>query len=273
MDETQETTENGHASGESDLSVDAFRAELDVFSGPMDLLLYLIRRDEVDVLEIPISRITDQYLKALRALQLFDVNVAAEFMVMAATLMDIKSRSLLPDNTVDEDEEDEDPRDELVHQLLEYKRFKKVSARLRSRAEERARRFSRLPPEPREEPEPVSVESLLEDVTIWDLLSAYGKVMREIEMSSPHQIVYDEVPIEKYMDSVMKRVSNTEGETNFLSFFEEKPPRSRVVGLFLALLELVRQGKITLEQPENNRTEIRIRPVHEESEAEEVSDQ
>lgn len=244
---------------QTDLSVDSFRAELDVFSGPMDLLLYLIRRDEVDVLEIPIAHITDQYLKALKALQLFDVNVAAEFMVMAATLMDVKSRMLLPDNTIEEEEDEQDPRDQLVRQLLEYKRFKKISNRLREMQEQRSRMFPRTPPEPREEPEPVSVEEVLEDVSIWDLLSAYGEVMREIEMTRPHHIVYDEVPIEHYMERVMERVSDSDGETDFLSFFEQKPSRSRVVGLLLALLELVRQRKILLEQPEDDHTQIQIR--------------
>jgi segregation and condensation protein A len=269
MTETPPTQhENDQDRDVTELSVDSFRAELDVFSGPMDLLLYLIRRDEVDVLEIPIAHITDQYLKALRALQLFDVNVAAEFMVMAATLMDIKSRMLLPDNTLEEEEDEEDPRDELVRQLLEYKKFKKLSNRLREMARERSRMFARVPPELPDDPEPVSVENMLEDVSVWDLLSAYGEVMREIEMTQSHRIIYDEVPIERYMERVMERVRESEGETDFLSFFEERPTRSRIVGLFLALLELVRQREIILQQAEDDHTqiEIRARPPEDEDE-------
>ncbi|MFW6457115.1 MAG: segregation and condensation protein A, partial [Planctomycetota bacterium] len=249
---------------EQDLSLDAFRTDIDVFSGPLELLMYLIRRDEVNILDIPISRITDQYLKALRTLQLFDVNVAAEFMVMAATLMDAKSRSLLPDNTIDDEKTEEDPRDELVHQLLEYKKFKKASAQLRDLASVRARQFTRVPPEPSTDPEPVSADTLLEDITVWELLSAYGKVMREIEMSQPQQIVYDEVPIREYMTRVMERVSSGEEQTDFLSFFEDNPPRSHVIGVFLALLELVRQHEIKIEQPEGDRTQIVIKPIEKE---------
>ncbi len=260
---------NDSASSENtDLSLDAFRTELDVFSGPLELLMYLIRRDEVDILEIPIAHITDEYLKALRALRLFDVNVAAEFMVMAATLMDVKSRSLLPDNTVGEDEDEEDPRDELVRQLLEYKRFKKASAKLRDLASVRSQQFSRVPPEPSADPDPVSTDELLEDVSIWDLLSVYGKVIREIEMSQPHQIVYDEVPIKEYMGRVMEEVTSNEGKTNFLSFFDDNPPRSRVIGLFLALLELVRQHEITLEQAPDDQTQITIEIIDEDEQPE-----
>ncbi|MFP4177003.1 MAG: segregation and condensation protein A [Planctomycetota bacterium] len=256
----QNSTSENPAEGDEtiDLSVDAFRAELDVFSGPMELLLYLTKREEVDILEIPIAHITDEYLRALRAMRMFDVNVAAEFMVMAATLMDIKSRSLLPDTDVDENQDDEDPRDDLIHRLLEYKQFKKASGLLEQMARRRSRQFGRSLPDMEVDLEPITVEDLLEDVSVWDLLSAYGKVMREIENTSPHQIVYDEVPIEDYMDEVLDGAKTNGGQVRFLSFLGDDPPRSRIAGLFLALLELTRQRRVELDQESENRTDILI---------------
>jgi len=259
MSETEENLQQQqpNPARPADLSVDAFRAELDVFSGPLDLLLYLIRQDEVDVLEIPVARITDQYLGALRTMQIFDVNVAAEFLVMAATLMDIKSRTLLPE-AIEEEGEEADPRDELVRQLLQYKRFKQLAGRLEERAGQRARRFDHVPREPDADPEPISVEKLLEDVGIWDLVSAYAEVIRQIEMSQPHQIVYDDVPIADYMDEVLGRLVQDGRPVDFLEFLNEDPSRPRVIGVFLALLELVRRRRVALQQDEEERTQIRI---------------
>ncbi len=258
MEPSNETNDGAEAEGAApELSLEGFRAELEVFSGPLDLLLHLIRQDEVDVLEVPVSHITEQYLEALRTMQLFEVNVAAEFLVMAATLMDIKSRMLLPERP-DEDEEEVDPRDALVQQLLQYKRFKLASGRLAGMAEERALRFARPLVGPQADAPPVSPESLLKDVSIWDLLSAYGRVVRQIQMSRPAHIVYDEVPIAVYMAEVMERLRD--GQAEFLDFFSEDRSRQRVIGIFLALLELVRQSRIVLRQQEGDRTQIAVTP-------------
>lgn len=249
----------GPPPGSLNLSVDSFRAELEVFSGPLDLLLYLIKQKEVDVLEIEISEITDQYLIALQTFQAFDVNVAAEFLVMAATLMDIKSRSLLPES-IDEDEEQEDPGDQLVHQLLQYKRFKKAANRLQDLAAHRAMRYNRIPPEPQlDQPqkEP-SLDEILEDVGLWELVSAYAEVVRQIEMSQPHQIVYDEVPVATYIEEVVETLDKGEGRVQFLELFRGDRSRARVIGIFLALLELAKQKKIELHQPEEGQTHIWI---------------
>jgi len=254
----QNGEQNGSGRGAADLSVESFRAELDVFSGPLDLLLYLIQRDEIDVLEVNVSDITGTYLEALRAIQMFDVNVAAEFLVMAATLMDIKSRTLLPQTLVEEQEE-ADPRDELVRQLLQYKRFKLASQHLAGMGRRRALRFARVPAEfPQEERRPVSLEQLLQDVTIWHMVSAYAEVVRQIRAAGPRQIIYDEVPVADYMDEVVAALDQSGGESQFLEFFGADSSRPRVVGVFLALLELVRQRRVSLHQREGDKTQIGI---------------
>ena len=223
-----------------------FQAELDVFCGPLDLLLYLIKRQEVDVLDIPIARITDQYLRILDTLQRFNVNLAAEFTVMAATLMEIKSKSLLPDTSMDEEEE-EDPARELVEKLLEYKSFKEAAERLEERAAFEARKFpSGYSPELEEEEEEES-ELALESVDIWELVSAYARLIEQTRVSEPMQIVYDDVPLSHYIDEVQHRLKRSSGQMAFTDFFEPDVSRARIVGVFLALLELVRQQKVSID--------------------------
>jgi len=210
----------------------------------------------VDVLEIPVSRITDQYLAVLRAMEAFDVNVAAEFLVMAATLMDIKSRSLLPET--EEEEQEPDPRDQLVQQLLQYKRFKQAAEKLGAMARARALRFARCPAEPEPAAERIDPERLLEDVSVWDMVSAYAEVLRQTRVAQPMHIVHDDVPIAQYMEEVMQRVRSARGPVQFLDFFTTDRSRARFIGVFLALLELVARRRIVIEQPEGNRTHITI---------------
>ena len=240
-----------------DASLDGFRTVLDVFSGPMDLLLHLVRRNEVDVLEIPIARITDQYLEVLRTMQMFDVNMAAEFLVMAATLMDIKSRSLLPEVRF-EDEEPDDARDQLVRRLLEYKQFKEAAEALEALRRRHALKSARVPVLVVEEPEPFTPERLLEDVDIWGLVSAYAEVVHQIELHEPQHIVYDDVPVSAYMDEIMDRLAQRGGALGFLELLETDRGRARLIGLFLALLELARRHQILLEQRDEDRSRILI---------------
>jgi len=251
--------EHGQTGGSSvQFSLGDFRADMEVFSGPLDLLLHLIKRDEVDVLEVSLSDITDQYLRVLRAMQAFDVNVAAEFLVMAATLMDIKSRTLLPETHLEDEEEEADPRDELVRQLLQYKRFRGASAALAKLASERQKKFSRIFVRPDAEPDTVPPEKLLEDVSVWDLLSAYGEIVRQIEFAQPRRIIYDDVPIRVYMDEIMEAMARAGGRESFLNFLVRDGTRGRMIGIFLAVLELARLGHVALQQDEGDRSQISI---------------
>lgn len=221
-----------------------YRVQLDVFTGPLDLLLYLIRRDELDVQDIAVARVTDQYIEYTRLLNALDPNAAGEFLVLAATLLEMKSRALLPTPPLDLGEDGDDPRATLVRELLEYKRFKDAARRLGSAADERAKRYVRVPAElPREL---AGVE--LEDVQLWDLVAAFGRVMTAIGQGpSRHEVTYDDTPIELWADEIVAAL-HSEGPTTFQALFAGRSNRAEVVGLFLALLELVRSHRIKAEQ-------------------------
>jgi len=219
--------------------------DLDIFRGPLDLLLYLVRKDELDIFDIPISRVTEQYLSFLRVLQMIDVDVAGDFLVMAATLMEIKSRVLLP-RTEAETTKESDPRLQLVRQLLEYKKFRDAASGLQELSEEQAQRFCRIPVErlgretdPSNEP--------IRDVELWDLVSAFGRLMRQTLALAPRNIVYDETPIEVYMEEIQALLSRQD-RIAFWDLFSGPLDRGRIVGKFLAVLELVKTKKINAEQ-------------------------
>jgi segregation and condensation protein A len=221
-----------------------YRVQLDVFTGPLDLLLYLIRRDEVDILDIPIARITEQYLAHVHLLQGLDPNAVGDFLVLAATLVELKSRTLLPTPPLEDLEDSDDPRAPLVRQLLEYKRFKDAARALGSAADERARRYVRVPADL--PPELCGVE--LEEVQVWDLLAAFGRVMESIGRGPrQHEVRYDDVPIELHAAEIVA-ILEREGPTSFTELFEGDPDRLHIVGRFLAILELIRAHRIRAEQ-------------------------
>jgi segregation and condensation protein A len=223
-----------------------YRVDLDMFRGPLDLLLYLVRRDELDVFDIPIARVTEQYLTYLRILQMIDVDVAGDFLVMAATLMEIKSRMLLPRVDVTAAEPN-DPRTQLVRQLLEYKRFRDAAEGLQELADAQRLRFVRVPVD-RSDGVEASNEPI-RDVELWDLVSAFGRLMRQTFALAPKNIVYDETPIEVYMDEILGRVAS-EGRVAFWGLFQQGLQRGPVVGRFLAILELMKSKQIRAEQDE-----------------------
>ena len=222
-----------------------YKVDLDMYNGPLDLLLYLIRRDEIDVYDIPIVRITEQYLQYVELLKVIDPNVAGDFLVLAATLMLIKSQMLLPSVPPDqEDDEVVDPRAELVRQLLEYKRFKDAARDLGLGAELRALRFERQPGDvdPNQ-----SAETELEDMQVWDLLAAFNKLMMQVGHGPvSHDVVYDDTPVALHAADIQDRLKR-EGSLTFVDVFTGRN-RAEMIGLFLALLELIRQRRIRVEQ-------------------------
>jgi len=222
-----------------------YRVSLDTYNGPLDLLLYLIRRDEIDIYDIPIASITRQYVQYMEMIQQLDPNLAGEFLVLAATLMEIKTRLLLPPVTSEEGGEttaagDFDPRAELVRQLLEYKAFKDAAGDLAAAATLRSQKFARKPFLPQADP----TELDMEDVQVWDLLEAFGKVLESIGRSpGQHEVIYDDTPVELHAEDILDRLRG-EGAMSFARLFEGRTSRSEIVGLFIALLELVRQKKV-----------------------------
>jgi len=220
------------------------RVELERYSGPLELLLFLIREEEVDVHDIPIALILDRYLEVLGTLESLDLDQAGEFLVMASLLMQVKSRSLLPRDDPLEDEE-LDPRFELVQMLLEYRRYKEVSENLRCRAEHWALRF---PPGKPPEQEGVPMDEVpLGDVSVLDLALAFHDIMRDIGDSTPSEIHYDDVPIETHMEEIVTRLTRLK-LLPFQELFGNTTDRPRIAGIFLALLELIKQRKVQARQ-------------------------
>lgn len=223
-----------------------YNVELEMFHGPLDLLLFLVKRNEVDIRDIPIARVAEQFLDYLNLIQLIDVEWAGEFLVMAATLMEIKSRLLLP-RSEEELTEDDDPRLELVKQLIEYKKYKEAAALLEEQAERQMTRLSRLPPEM---PQPLDpAQQPLRRVELWDLVSAFGRLMRETTALLPRQIIMDETPIHVHMERILDWLGPRQ-RAPFAEVFVPPHTRGRLVGLFLATLELIKGNKIQAEQPE-----------------------
>lgn len=223
-----------------------YRVQLDVFSGPLDLMLYLIRRDELDIQDVSLARIADQYVEYVRALQRIDPNAAGEFLVLAATLAELKSRALLPTPPLEPlDDSSRNSGSVLVTKLLEYKRFKDAAKALGRAADDRAKRYVRRPVALPRELQGVE----LEEVQVWDLVRAFNRVMTSIgEGPARHDVRYDEVPIEVIQQEIVEIVQN-EGPTRFSSLFLGPMPRPAVIGRFLALLELIKQRRIRCEQP------------------------
>jgi segregation and condensation protein A len=224
-----------------------YKVRLEIFEGPLDLLLHLIRENQVNIYDIPIASITDQYLEYLAMMKSLNIEVAGEFLVMAATLTYIKSRTLLP--TVEETiSEEEDPRKELVDQLLEHKRIKEAAGELKVREEANRGIYRRvltsdsvlLPDEPLPE------ESLLGAVSVFDLLKAFEKVVRQIGGVGRHEVELDEMEMTERLTFVLDLV-RPEGVT-FASMFDQMVRRIEVVATFLAILELIRQRLIRVRQ-------------------------
>ena len=223
---------------------DDYRVQLDVYNGPLDLLLYLIRREELDIHDIPIAQIAEQYVGYVELIQQLDPDVAGEFLVLASMLMEIKSRTLLPRPPADEAEEFVDPRLELVRQLLEYKRFKDAAGHLHDAAQEQLLRFPRKPVEAEpEDPKNVDIDS----VGMWDLVEAFRDVMAKTSRFRPHEVQYDDTPMALHAADVVDRIEREGGSIEFAEIFEART-RSECIGLFLALLELVKQNRLRVEQ-------------------------
>jgi segregation and condensation protein A len=234
-----------------------YRVNLDIYNGPLDLLLYLIRREEVDIYDIPIAHITKQYIEYVEILQQVDPNIAGDFLVMAATLIEVKTRMLLPAAPAeegDEDLEDLDPRAELVRQLLQYKAFKDAAGDLTEIGQQQEKRHPRAPVHPDFQSDQAKD---LEDVQIWDLFDAFSRLMEEVGQVAPtHDVIYDDTPIATHAENILETV-RAQGSVRFTSLFGAARSRSEIIGLFLALLELTRQ-KLILCRQDLNFADIRI---------------
>ncbi|WP_164363573.1 segregation and condensation protein A [Sulfuriroseicoccus oceanibius] len=229
----------------------SYKVKLDIFEGPLDLLLYLIKRDEVDIYDIPIEHITHQYLDYMQAFKMLDIDLASEFMLMAANLMYIKSRTLLPKavQPPEEDGEEEDPRWELIRQLVEYKKFKDAAGFLSIKELEQSQYFAAYP-EPAKNPTPADPHDQQVEVNIFDLIRAFKKVLRRFEEEHTLGEIHDEpFTVGDKIDYLLDIMAEGES-TPFVELFSQAASRSEVIVTFLAVLELMKMNQFRISQPE-----------------------
>ena len=214
-----------------------FRIDLSMYHGPLDLLLHLVRKHELDILNIPITLVTDQFCEYLDILKQIDINMVGDFIAMASTLIEIKSYQALP-GVEEAGEEIEDPRKDLVRQLLSYKEHSDNAAKL----EERSRKWQQHYPRVANDL-PVRQKNMAEEpiheVELWDLVSAFGRIIRENVPQAHHSIVYGDTPISTHMKRIHYRLKREE-RISFRSLFSPGQHKTTLIGIFLAMLELVR---------------------------------
>ena len=221
------------------------RVQVEIFEGPLDLLLHLIKKNEVSISDIPIATITEQYLATLEVMQAFNLDVAGEFLVMAATLIHIKSRMLLPLTDAEDDEEEgADPREELVRRLLEYQRFKDAADQLERREVLTRDVFVRSVAPAEEVPAPG-----FREVSVFELLTALKQVLDRLPKDVVHEVMLDRITVREKMTLLLDHL-RAQGKTLFESLFAEVKTRMEVVVTFLAMLELVKVRAIRIFQEE-----------------------
>ena len=223
-----------------------YRVKLKNFKGPLDLLLFLIKKNEVDIYDIPIAEITKQYLEYVDVLQMLDLEAASEFILLAATLIRIKAKMLLPRPKIDDDEEIIDPRMELVTRLLEYKRFKEVAFKFGELEEQRSKLFDRGYFEEIEENSTDEIE-LGEDVSLFSLIAVFKQVLDQMPKETFHHVEDIQITLEEQIDYIL----NFESKKKQISFYDIiSQLKDRIIAIvtFLAILELIRRGEITTRQ-------------------------
>ncbi len=236
---------------QAELIAEDYKVNLDVFEGPLDLLLYLIRREELDIYDIPIEHVTTQYMKYLDLMRQLNLDVAGEFIVMAATLMVIKSRMLLPvDRRATEEGTDEDwvdPRLDLVRQLIEYKKFKDAAGKLAEFEVMAQESFDYGGGRPKFEKTAADARGALANLDLYDLLSAFQEVLARASEMPHEELKGVRFSVPDKMDYVLDR-TRKEGQVSFTTLFKEDAPKGEIIVTFLALLELLRQHRVIVYQ-------------------------
>ncbi len=229
------------------VEADAYKVRLDIFEGPLDLLLYLIKKDEIDIYDISIERITKQYLHYIETFKLLNIDLASEFIVMAANLMYIKSRTLLPrsEQPPEDDSDEDDPRWELIRQLIEYKKFKDAASVLSQKAREQEDVFAHAP-EKSIAPKPETAP--LAEISIFDLIRAFQGVLKRFEETHDFgDIIDDRFTVSDKMELLLSNLSPGQAMP-FSSLFASASTKSEVIVTFLALLELMKLNQFVVWQ-------------------------
>jgi segregation and condensation protein A len=226
------------------------KVQLEIFEGPLDLLLYLVKKEEVDIYEVNLTRLATQFIGYVELMKELDLDIAGEFLVMAATLMYIKSRELLPKDKqaeIPEDEEEEDPRWELIRQLVEYKKFKDAAARLQERELLQEKTYARIPGRPEFT---VETPATRPDLSIFDLVNAVSGILKRFAQREQARDLFEDKWTVSEKIEVIAQLIKERGKLRFSELFEEATSRAEVVVTFLALLELIRLRQLRIEQSE-----------------------
>lgn len=227
-----------------------FRIELPAYRGPLDLLLYLVRRHEVDLADMPLATVVDQYIEYVDVLQELDLGEVGDFIDLASTLVEMKSQSVLP--KVEEEDEEEaivDPQQELIERLLQYKEIRDAASILDEMGNRWQQRYERMADDlPARRVDPGSQPIV--DLEIWDLVSAFGRIMREAGGPPPTEVIYDDTPIHVYMQRIHQRLAD-DNKVPLIDFLEGGIHKSSLIGWFLATLELSRHHGALVEQDES----------------------
>ena len=232
----------------------AYEVSVEGFSGPLDLLLHLIQRLEIDVYDIPVAEITAQYMAHIHAMQVLELDEASEYLVMAATLLAIKSRMLLPvhDTGMDDMVEEVDPREELVQRLIEYKRYKEIAAQLEEQSVSVIPQYVRPATDLSAYMKEEQLAFFDMDVTVYDMLAAFEKLLQRKKWQQPltTRVARQEIAIKDQMRSVFSYLKRAKGRASFADLFEVGN-KSALIATFLSVLELMRQQMIRIEQQQN----------------------
>jgi len=241
----------------------AYQVKLDIFEGPLDLLLFFIQRDEIDIYDIPISRITESYLGYLDLMRQLNIGIAGEYIRMAATLMRIKAKTLLPQLADVDEEEYEDPRSELVEMLLEYKRFKETAGTLKELEREQRKHYSRQPDYSRIDTD-IKPEEVLGEVTLYDLMRTFRYLLQSVEDQPVHRIQRYDVNVHKQQEYIRNKLKKS-GAFKFSEVIRELSDKITIIVTFIALLDLIKLQQVLVTQSESFsdfRVEWRSKQVH-----------
>lgn len=225
----------------------SYKLKLDVFEGPLDLLLYLIKKDDIDVRDIPIAAVTEQYLQYIEMMKMLDLEVVGEFLVMAATLIQIKSRMLLPPDPADIEDDEEDPRQDLVRRLQEYKLFKEVAAQLKEKEIERQKLYPRkIDDDMRKEMEDDAKEVYFE-ANLFDLINAFSQAVAKLKDKDVYEIEQEEYTVEEKIHEILHSLLKKPVGV-LTDFFSAARSKSEVIVTFMAVLELIRLKEVRVRQ-------------------------
>ncbi|MFH1552047.1 MAG: segregation/condensation protein A [Candidatus Omnitrophota bacterium] len=225
----------------------SYKVKLNIFEGPLDLLLFFIKREKIDIYDIPIASVTEQYLEYLKLMEMLDLEIAGEFLVMAATLMHIKSKMLLPQDESDpEAEEEEDPREELVRRLLEYKKYKDAAAQLQDKREAHKDIFFRKGTGGREKI--ISDDGMgYFEASLFDLITAFRKVLKEVPKEVFHKVIKNEFTVGDKIHQIYHMLAK-QSKIYFFSLFKVARDKDEMIVIFLAVLELIKAREIFVVQ-------------------------